>query len=106
MAVNMEIKIPTPRVTAKPWMLGVPKKYKIAVVIKLETLESRILSHARAKPSSTALWISLPARISSLVRSKIKMLASTAMPTDKIKPAIPAKVKVTGARPLAKIKII
>ena len=38
----------------------------------------------------------LPLRSSSFMRSKIRMLASTAMPTDRMKPAMPARVSVTG----------
>ena len=37
-----------------------------------------------------------PDRNSSFIRSKIKMLASTAMPTDKIAAETPDRVKVTG----------
>ena len=51
---------------------------------------------ARLKPSSKAAPTDLPWFNSSFVLSKIKMLASTAIPTDKIKPVIPASVNVTG----------
>ena len=40
----------------------------------------------------------LPARSSSLVLSKIRMLASTAMPTESTKAATPASVSVTGIK--------
>ena len=38
----------------------------------------------------------LPLRNSSFMRSKIRMLASTAIPSDRMKPAMPASVSVTG----------
>jgi hypothetical protein len=38
----------------------------------------------------------LPIRISSFIRSKMRMFASTAMPIESTKPAIPARVSVTG----------
>ena len=65
-------------------------------VIKLETFESRMEFHARLNPASTAGTTFLPIRSSSLVRSKIKMFASTAMPMERTNPAIPASVSVTG----------
>ncbi len=65
-------------------------------VIKLETLESLIDDQARENPSRRLDSRPLPARRSSLNLSKIKILASTAIPTDKIKPAIQAVVKVIG----------
>ena len=57
--------------------------------------ESRIEGQARLKPSSMALARESPLLISSLTLSKIRILASTAMPIVKIKPAKPAKVMVT-----------
>ncbi len=68
----------------------------MAQVISEATLESRIEDQARSKPAKKASCLGLPQRNSSLILSKIKMLASTAMPMERINPAIPAKVKVTG----------
>ena len=65
-------------------------------VMRLDTFESRIEFQARLKPASIAAGRLLPTRSSSLVRSKIRMLASTAMPTESTKPAMPARVSVTG----------
>lgn len=95
-AENMETKIPMARVIAKPLTKPVVKKYKITQVIKEEIFESRMLGQAREKPCSMAAEIGFPSRSSSFMRSKIRILASTAMPIDKINPATPAKVKVTG----------
>jgi hypothetical protein len=61
-----------------------------------ETLASKMELQARLKPASMAAFRGLPARSSSLVRSKMRMLASTAMPTASTKPAMPASVSVTG----------
>ena len=65
-------------------------------MIRLDTFESRIEFQARPKPASTAAGSDLPTRISSFIRSKIRMFASTAMPIDRTKPAMPARVRVTG----------
>ena len=65
-------------------------------MIRLDTFESRIEFQARPKPASIAAGSVLPSRSSSFIRSKIRMLASTAMPTESTKPAMPARVSVTG----------
>ena len=62
----------------------------------VETFESRIEVQARRKPSSIAEPSVRPVRSSSFIRSKIRMLASTAMPTDRMKAAMPERVSVTG----------
>ena len=54
MAENILIKIPNPSVKAKPLIMLVPIQNKIPAVIKLETLESLIDSHARLNPSEMA----------------------------------------------------
>src|SRR5664279_4877697 len=95
-AVNIDVSTPIISTRAKPLMVDEPPKYRIEAVIRLDTFESRIEFQARLKPASTAETSVLPARSSSLVRSKIRILASTAMPTDSTKPAIPASVSVTG----------
>ncbi|MBA7704669.1 hypothetical protein ES703_113486 [subsurface metagenome] len=51
---------------------------------------------ARLKPASIAAPSVLPVLNSSFMRSKISTLASTAIPMDKIKPPMPARVRVTG----------
>ena len=58
--------------------------------------ESKIEFQARLKPASLAVASVLPALNSSFVLSNIRMFASTAMPTDITKAAIPARVNVTG----------
>ena len=64
--------------------------------MRLDTFESRMEFQARLKPASTAAGSDLPTRSSSFIRSKMRMLASTAMPTESTKPAMPARVRVTG----------
>ncbi|GAI78250.1 unnamed protein product [marine sediment metagenome] len=61
----------------------------------LVTLLSLIAVQARLKPVSIAAPNVLPVLNSSFTRSKIRTLASTAMPMDRTKPQIPAKVRVT-----------
>src|SRR3990167_2674485 len=103
---------PIASVIANPLTIEVPKAYSIVAVISEETFEAQIDDQARLNPKSRALTFDLPQRSSSFILSNIKILASTAIPIDKINPAIPAKVKVTGGkinRPVlkkAKIKIV
>ena len=58
-------------------------------MIRLDTLESRIEFQARLKPASIAAGSDLPTRSSSFIRSKMSTLASTAMPIESTKPAMP-----------------
>lgn len=104
MAENMEIIIPTPSVMANPFIMLEPNQNKIKQVIMLEILESLIEGQALANPSSIEVPSGLPFFNSSLVLSNIKTLASTAIPMERIKPAIPERVKVTGhASNMAKV---
>ena len=95
-AVNIETSTPMISTSAKPRIVDEPNQYRIVAVIRLDTFESRIEFQARLKPASIAAGSVLPRRSSSFVRSKIRMLASTAMPTESTKPAMPARVRVTG----------
>ena len=109
MAVNKLTNTPSASVRAKPLTMlapnWLPNQNKITQVIKVEIFESRIDGQARRKPSSTAVINFLPERNSSYMRSKIKMLAYTATPTDNTKPAMPGRVSVTGIN-LNKAKVI
>ena len=95
-AVNIDTSTPTIRTRPKPRIVEVPNRNRIMAVIRLDTFESRIEFQARLKPASIAAGRLLPTRSSSFIRSKIRMLASTAMPTESTKPATPASVSVTG----------
>ena len=75
-------------------------------MISVDMLLSRIDVQARSKPCSIADGKARPARNSSFSRSNTRMLASTAMPTDKTNPAIPASVIVTGPISGPSLKII
>ena len=88
--------MPSANVKAKPLIKLVATKNKIAQTINELKFESRIDGHALLNPSSIDCDKLLPAFISSFILAKIKILASTAMPIERIKPPIPAKVKVTG----------
>ena len=67
----------------------------MTAVITTDVLASKIVVKARRKPVSIAIRRDLaPHATSSLKRSKIKILASTATPMDKMMPAIPGKVSV------------
>ena len=96
MALNIDTIIPIISVSANPFTMPVPNHIRIRAVIIEEIFESRIELQAREKPSLRAVLICLPARCSSFILSKIKILASTAAPIDNIKPAIPERVSVTG----------
>ena len=96
MAVNILIRTPRPRVSAKPFTEEVPSQNKTMAVIILEMFESRIESQARANPSCIASFKCFPLASSSRILSKMRMLASTAIPIERINPARPAAVRVTG----------
>ena len=55
---------------------------------------SKTAEKARWKPTRTAARIVLPFQSSSLMRSKISTLASTAIPIESTKPAMPGSVSV------------
>ena len=72
----------------------------------VEILESRIDGQARLKPSSMADIFVSPFFISSLVLSKIKILASIAIPIERTNPAIPARVIVIPNLNIAATKTV
>ena len=99
-AENMLTATPIASVIANPrtndapnWS---PNQNRIAHVMKVATFESRIEGHARRKPVSIAVASGRPRRSSSFIRSKMRMFASTAMPTERMNAAIPESVSVTG----------
>ena len=75
-------------------------------MISVETLLSRMEDQARSKPCSIACGRARPWRSSSFMRSNTRMFASTAMPTESTKPAMPASVIVTGPISGPSLKII
>ena len=103
-AQNTEVAIPIARVMPNPFTGPVPSQIKILAVIRVVRLASMIVEKALAYPPSRAFSGLLPALNSSLIRSKIKILASTAIPMVRTKAAIPGKVKVAWKIP-AKVAI-
>ena len=93
-AVNILIKIPQNNTVANPFIGPVPNWYNTSEAIKVVTFASTIVVIARLYPESIAVFGVLPLLNSSLIRSKIITFASIDIPTVKISPAIPGKVKV------------
>ena len=93
-AVNIEDRMPTDKVTAKPWIGPLPICDRTTAAMKVVMLASSTARNALAKPARTAAAGDLPARNSSLMRSKMITLASTAMPTVRITPAMLGRVSV------------
>ena len=102
----MLTKTPIPNVNANPLTNPVAKMNRMIHVIIVEIFPSRIAGQALLNPSSILPPKLLPDLNSSLKRSKIRTFASTAIPIDKINPAIPANVKITEINlKIAKTKI-
>ncbi len=95
-AESIETKIPIPSTSANPFTSEVPNQKSMTAAIKLVMFASRIASHARPKPSPIAFSLFFPSLSSSLMRSAISTFASTASPTERMSPAIPAAVRTTG----------
>ena len=92
------LKTPNPNVIENPLMGPEPMKKRIIAAIKVVTLASNIALKAWEKPVSIELIFDLPNNCSSLILSKIRTFASTAIPTVKAIPAIPGNVKVASKR--------
>src|SRR3989344_2167063 len=95
-AENMLTTMPRASVRANPLINDVEKMNKMAQTISEFKLLSRMDGQARLNPSAMLAGRLLLCKISSFMRAKIRMLASTAMPMDKINPPMPANVNVTG----------
>ena len=91
-------------VKANPLIKLVPKAKSIMATSKVVKFPSRIEGQLLLNPSSEAIAKLFSFFSSSLNLEKIKTLASTAIPIERINPPIPAKVKVTGIN-LNKLKI-
>ena len=94
MAVNIEVQIPRLMVTANPLTEPVPSTYRIAILMSVVTLESKIVENARRKPASRAAMGERPSFVSSRMRSLMRTLASTDMPNVSSMPAMPGSVSV------------
>ena len=94
-AVNIELTMPIESVTAKPLIGPEPKANSSSAAISVVRLASMIVGQRPAIPRIDG-GDRRPARwpISSRIRSKIRTLASTAMPTVSTMPAMPGSVSV------------
>ena len=97
-AVNIEANVPNANVTAKPFIGPVPNTNKIVVIIKVVKFESNIAIKPLLKPESIEFLMLFPNLNSSFILSKIITLASTAIPSERINPAIPGKVSVASIK--------
>ena len=82
------------RVTANPFTTPVPMVSRAIAAINVVIFASEIVENALLYPEIILAVGRLPLRSSSLIRSYIRTLASTAMPTVNTLPAIPDKVNV------------
>ena len=73
--------------------LGMNMQNSAMAVIRVVTWESTMVHRALPKPPSILDRTGLPRAYSSLIRSNIKTLASTAMPMESTMPAIPGRVR-------------
>ena len=97
-AVNIEVAMPSVIVTAKPRTGPAPKKNSMTWARKAVALLSMMVAKARRNPVSMAFSGVRPLRTSSRMRSLIRMLASTAMPSVSRMPAMPGSVSVASNR--------
>ncbi len=95
-AVNMDKRIPIASVVANPFTVPEPSRYSTAAAISVVTLPSTIADSALLKPVLIAERTVLPTAISSLIRVKMMTLASTAIPMERMMPAMPGSVSVTS----------
>ena len=93
-AQNTEVSIPIAKVIPKPLTGPVPNQMRIEAVIKVVRFASIIVENAFAYPPVNAFSELFPDRNSSLILSKIRIFASTAIPTVSTKAAMPGSVKV------------
>ena len=86
-------RIDSNNIVAKPLTLLVPKINSTIAAITVVNWESKIVQSDWRAPSRYAFLSGYPARTSSLILSYIIILASTAIPTPRIKAAIPGNVR-------------
>ena len=95
-AVNSDTSVPMPSMNANPLTSAVASANRMKAVMNVTTLASTMAAKPRLYPVAIPEMIERPARISSLTRSKITMLASAATPIVRISPAMPGNVSVIG----------
>ena len=98
-AVNMDTSTLRPSVMPKPRIVPVPKTSSTPAAIRVVMLPSTTAEEAFLKPLRTEAFRLRPLRTSSLKRSKMMTLASTAMPMPSTIPARPESVSwIPGTR--------
>ena len=95
----MEARTPKDKVIEKPLMGPDPKTNKRSAAIKVVMLASKIVESALSNPFFTASRALVFLFASSLILSKTKTLASTAIPIVSTMPAIPGNVSVAPMVP-------
>ena len=94
-AVISETTVPISSISAKPFTSAVATANSTSAVMLVTTLASMIVWKPFAYPVAIAARTDLPARASSLIRSKTTTFASAATPIVRIRPAKPGRVSVT-----------
>ncbi len=90
----MESTIPKIRVCANPLMEPLPKINRTSAAIRVVMLPSKIAERALSKPIFSEDFTVFPVASSSRIRAKMITLASTAIPMERMIPAIPGNVRV------------
>jgi hypothetical protein len=94
-AENKETTIHKPSINQKPLIIFIPNMYKIIATITHVTCESHIADHDSLNHIAVDSCNVFHCFNSSFTLSKIRILASIAIPMDKINQAIEAKVNTT-----------
>ncbi len=94
----MDKRIPMASVMANPFTVPEPKSPSTRAAIRVVMFPSTMADMAFLNPISMEVETVFPVAISSLIRPKITTLASTAIPMERIIPAIPGRVRVTSKR--------
>ena len=82
-------------ISAKPFTDATAIRNSTSAVIAVTTFASRIVWKPLPYPAAIAARTDLPARTSSLMRSKTTTFASAATPIVRMRPAKPGSVSVT-----------
>ena len=97
-AVNMDKIMPNANVWANPFTVPEPMNPSTMAAINVVKFPSQIAENAFSNPILMADCTVLPVASSSLILAKIITLASTAIPIDRMIPAIPGRVSVISNR--------
>ena len=84
--------VDTMSIVANPFTLPVPKMYRMSAEMNVVSCASTMVRKESLDPSRNAVFTLRPAYMDSLMRSKVRMLESTAMPTPSTSAAMPESV--------------